>query len=122
MNKMALNIIKIKEMILDVRRYSDDPELIIHVEGEKRVPMFKFLCTTVSRGLTLSANATAKSLQRLEFLRLFHKNELDRNLLVTVCRSSPAAQLQTERPFRQLSNQRRRSLVFSYLYSKTSAS
>ena len=91
-NNLALNTQKTKEIIVDFRRNrSDPPPLYINGECVERVHTFRFLGVQISDDLTWTANITAvikKAQQRLHFLRVLRRNNLDRELLLAFYRSS----------------------------------
>ena len=91
-NNLALNIAKTKELILDFRRNKVAPApLYINGESVERVETFKFLGVHISANLSWSANTTAlvkKAQQRLHFLRVRRKEQLNTNLLVTFYRTA----------------------------------
>lgn len=91
-NNLALNISKTKELILDFRRNKDAPApLYINGERVEQVSSFKFLGVHISADLSWSTNTSAlvkKAQQRLHFLRVLKKEQLDSSLLVTFYRST----------------------------------
>ena len=85
-NNLSLNTTKTKELILDYRRQSADPAPL-HINGDcvKKVHIFKFLGTHLTDDLSWSADTSEtvkKAQQRLLFLRVLRKNNLDCNLMV----------------------------------------
>ena len=92
-NNLALNTGKTKEIIVDFRRKrSVDPDpLYIGGECVERVQTFRFLGVLISADISWTDNTTAiikKAQQRLHFLRVLRKYNLDSNLLLTFYRSS----------------------------------
>ncbi len=91
LNNLELNITKTKELIIDFRRKkTDPPPLSIHGACVERVHTFKFLGTVISDDLSWSPNITAvvkKAQQRIHFLRVLRRNNLEDKLLVTFYRS-----------------------------------
>lgn len=91
-NNLALNISKTKELILDFRRNKAAPApLYINGESVVQVESFKFLGVHISADLSWTANTSAlvkKAQQRLHFLRVLRKEQLNTNLLVTFYRSA----------------------------------
>uniref|UniRef100_A0AAR2L374 Reverse transcriptase domain-containing protein n=1 Tax=Pygocentrus nattereri TaxID=42514 RepID=A0AAR2L374_PYGNA len=91
-NNLALNTKKTKEIIVDFRKHSTDPDPLSN-NGEclERVCTFRFLGVQISTNITWTDNITAvikKAQQRLHFLRVLRKHNLDSNLLLTFYRSS----------------------------------
>lgn len=91
-NNLTLNTTKTKEIIVDFRRKkSDHPPLYINGECVERVHDFRFLGVQISDDLSWTSNILAvikKAQQRLHFLRVLRKNNLDQRLLLTFYRSS----------------------------------
>ena len=91
-NNLALNTTKTKEIIVDFRRKKvDHPPLYINGEGVERVHDFRFLGVQISDDLTWTLNITAiikKAQQRLHFLRVLRKNNLEQKLLLSFYRST----------------------------------
>ena len=91
-NNLTLNTKKNKELIIDFRNLSTDL-LPLSIDGEcvERVQNFKFLGTHISDNFTWSVNTLAsvkKAQQRMHFLRLLKKNNMNEQVLVTFYRSS----------------------------------
>ena len=89
---ISLNTTKTKEFILDYRRQSADPAPL-HINGDRveKVYTFKFLGAHLSDDLSWSANTSEivkKAQQRLHFLRVLRKNNLECNLMVAFCRTT----------------------------------
>uniref|UniRef100_A0A3P9M1I2 Reverse transcriptase domain-containing protein n=1 Tax=Oryzias latipes TaxID=8090 RepID=A0A3P9M1I2_ORYLA len=91
-NNLALNTQKSKEIMVDFRRHSTDPApLYINGEREERVHTFRFLGVVFSNNISWTENITEvikKAQQRLHFLRVLRKHNLDPSLLTTVYRTS----------------------------------
>ena len=91
-NNLALNTGKTKEIIVDFRKHNTDPApLYINGESVERVHTFRFLGVLISDNISWSENITAitkKAQQRLHFLRVLRRYNLDSNLLLTFYRSS----------------------------------
>ncbi|KAI2650641.1 putative RNA-directed DNA polymerase from transposon BS [Labeo rohita] len=91
-NNLALNTKKTKEIIVDFRRHSTDlAPLYINGEGVERVHTFRFLGVFISDNISWTVNTTAiikKAQQRLYFLRVLRKHNLDSSLLLTFYRAS----------------------------------
>ncbi|XP_066531611.1 semaphorin-4A-like [Hoplias malabaricus] len=89
-NNLSLNSTKTKELVIDFRRKRADPTpLIINGDCVERVPSFRFLGMHISEDLTWTTNTTAvvrKAQQRLYFLRILRKNNLQEKLLVSYYR------------------------------------
>ena len=125
-NNLSLNTGKMKDMIMDFSRPAPAP-LYINGVSMERVPHFKFLGAHISEDLSWSANTTAavkKAQQRLHFLRILRRNNLEEKLLVTFYRSTMERMLayaitvwyagtlqQTRRGSRGSSGQQRKSLA-----------
>ena len=91
-NNLTLNTAKTKEIIMDFRRNRSDP-LPLYINGEcvERVHTFRFLGVQISDDLSWTDNISSnikKAQQRLHFLRVLRKNNLDRKLLLAFYRSS----------------------------------
>ncbi|KAF7650679.1 hypothetical protein LDENG_00122050 [Lucifuga dentata] len=86
-HNLLLNTSKTKEMIIDFRRHRGDPApLYINGDYVQRVSSFKFLGTHITEDLTWTVNTTVvvkKARQRLHFLRVLRRNDLEERLLVT---------------------------------------
>ncbi|KAL0173817.1 hypothetical protein M9458_029785, partial [Cirrhinus mrigala] len=91
-NNLALNTKKTKEIIVDFRRHSTDlAPLYINGECVERVHTFRFLGVFISDNISWTVNTTAiikKAQQRLYFLRVLRKYNLDSSLLLTFYRAS----------------------------------
>ncbi|KAK0138091.1 putative RNA-directed DNA polymerase from transposon BS [Merluccius polli] len=91
-NNLALNTKKTKEIIVDFRKHSTDPApLYINGECVERAHTFRFLGILISADISWSENITAvikKAQQRLHFLRVLRKYNLNSNLLLTYYCSS----------------------------------
>uniref|UniRef100_A0A8C7X192 Reverse transcriptase domain-containing protein n=1 Tax=Oryzias sinensis TaxID=183150 RepID=A0A8C7X192_9TELE len=91
-NNLALNTKKTKEIIVDFRRHSTDPApLYINGERVERVHTFRFLGVVLSNNISWTENITEvikKAQQRLHFLRVLRKHNLDPSLLTTFYRTS----------------------------------
>lgn len=87
-----MNTAKTKEIILDFRKNkADHAPLYINGVCVERVQNFRFLGTIISADLSWTANTTAtvkKAQQRLHFLRILRKNNLDMKLLMSFYRST----------------------------------
>lgn len=84
-NNLLQNASKTKEMVMDWRRKRADPAPL-QIEGDcvEKVSSFKFLAVYVANNLMWSTNTSAvvgKAQQRLHFLRLLRKCDLDVYLL-----------------------------------------
>ncbi|KAF7669875.1 hypothetical protein LDENG_00100560, partial [Lucifuga dentata] len=90
-NNLLLNTTKTKEIIVDFRKNRTDlTPLYIHGDCVERVHTLKYLGILISADLSWSSNTTAvikKAQQRLHFLRILRKNNLDGKLLETFYRS-----------------------------------
>ena len=91
-NNLQLNTSKTKEIIIDFRRHSP-AHAPLHINGDcvERVPSCKFLGTCISQELSWSTNTTAikkKAEERLHFLRILRKKQLEQKLLVSFYRST----------------------------------
>ena len=91
-NNLSLNTTKTKELILDYRRQSADPAPL-HINGNclEKVHTFKFLGAHLTDDLSWSANTSEtvkKPQQRLHFLRVLRKNNLECNLMVAFNRTT----------------------------------
>ena len=91
-NNLALNTKKTSEIIIDFRKHSTEPAPL-HINGElvERVNTFRFLGVLISANISWSENTTAiikKAQQRLHFLRVLRKYNLNSNLLRTFYHSS----------------------------------
>ncbi|GAA6107961.1 thymidylate kinase isoform X1 [Tachysurus ichikawai] len=91
-NNLSLNTYKTKELILDFRRCHTEPApLYINGECVERVNTFKFLGVHISNNLSWCTNTLAtikKAQQRLYFLRMLRKNNIESKLLVSFYRST----------------------------------
>lgn len=90
-NNLELNITKTKEIGIDYRRKKTDlTPLYINGACVERVRTFKYLGTVISDDLSWSSNTTAvvkKAQQRIHFLRVLRRNNLESKLLVTFYRA-----------------------------------
>uniref|UniRef100_A0A3B3BNL8 Reverse transcriptase domain-containing protein n=1 Tax=Oryzias melastigma TaxID=30732 RepID=A0A3B3BNL8_ORYME len=91
-NNLSLNVQKTKEIILDFRRHSH-AHAPLQINGERVdcVNSIGFLGITISADLSWSANIRAvvkKTQQRLHFLRILRRCDLDQRLLVNFYRCS----------------------------------
>lgn len=89
---MVLNTAKTKEITVDFRRNSTDPQPI-YINGDcvERVSNFQFLGLYLDDDLTWKTNTTMlvkKAQQRLQFLRVLKSNGLAKELMVSFYRSS----------------------------------
>ena len=91
-NNLPLNTTKTKEIILDFRKGRADPAtLYIHGDCVERVSSIRFLGVQLSEDLSWTANTTAavkKAQQRLHFLRVLRRNNLEEKLLVLFYRAT----------------------------------
>lgn len=91
-NNLSLNPSKTKELYMDFSRNKPAPApLYINGVCVQRVSHFKFLGAHISEDLSWSVNTTAavkKAQQRLHFLRVLKRNNLEEKLLVTFYRST----------------------------------
>ncbi|KAI4884394.1 hypothetical protein NFI96_011236, partial [Prochilodus magdalenae] len=91
-NNLNLNSSKTKELITDFRRRGAvPPPLYISGDGVERVLSFRFLGTHISEDLSWTNNTIAlikKAQQRLYFLRILRKNNVQEKLLVSYYRSA----------------------------------
>ena len=91
-NNLQLNTTKTKEIILDFRKGRADPApLYIHGDCVERVHSIRFLGVQMSDDLSWTANTTAvvkKAQQRLHFLRVLRRHNLEEKLLVTFYRAT----------------------------------
>ena len=91
-NNLSLNTTKTKELILDYRRQSAVPApLYINGDCVEKVHTFKFLGANLSDDLSWSVNTSEtvkKAQQRLHFLRVLRKNNLECKLMVAFYRTT----------------------------------
>uniref|UniRef100_A0A8C7XFZ3 Reverse transcriptase domain-containing protein n=1 Tax=Oryzias sinensis TaxID=183150 RepID=A0A8C7XFZ3_9TELE len=91
-NNLALNTKKTKEIIVDFRRHNTDPApLYINGEHVERVHTFWFLGVVFFNNISWTENITEvikEAQQRLHFLRVLRKHNLDPSLLTTFYRTS----------------------------------
>jgi len=91
-NNLTLNILKTKELILDFRKHRQDyTPLLINGEQVEIVSTFRFLGTYLSADYSWTYNIRAlvkKAQQRLHFLRVLRKNNMDTKLLLAFYHSS----------------------------------
>ncbi len=91
-NNLSLNVQKTKELILDFRKHRPaHTPLLINGQQVETVPTFKFLGMHISADHYGAPNTKAlvkKAQQRLHFLRVLRKNNLDQKLLLAFYRSS----------------------------------
>lgn len=91
-NNLILNTTKTKEIIIDFRKNSAAPKpLFINGDCVERVSDFRFLGTQITEDLSWTTNTTTavkKAQQRLYFLRILRKNNLEEKLLVSFYRCS----------------------------------
>uniref|UniRef100_A0A3P9MQB6 Reverse transcriptase domain-containing protein n=1 Tax=Oryzias latipes TaxID=8090 RepID=A0A3P9MQB6_ORYLA len=91
-NNLHLNTTKTKEIILDFRKGRvDPPPLYINGVSVDRVHSIRYLGVLITEDLSWTANTTAavgKAQQRLHFLRILRRNNLDKKLLVTFYRAT----------------------------------
>ncbi|KAK0136437.1 putative nuclease HARBI1 [Merluccius polli] len=90
-NNLELNITKTKEIIIDFRKKKTDlTPLYINGACVEKVRTFKYLGTVISEDLSWSSYTTAvvkKAQQRIHFLRVLRRNNLESKLLETFYRS-----------------------------------
>ena len=91
-NNLLLNVSKTKELIVDFRKYKNtkDP-LVINGQEVNQVSSFKFLGTHIADNMKWQENTAdicKKARQRLYFLRTLDSFNLNRNILVSFCRST----------------------------------
>nr|XP_049595883.1 uncharacterized protein LOC125980593 [Syngnathus scovelli] len=91
-NNLALNTKKTNKLIIDFRRHSPEPTpLFINGERVERVHSTKYLGVHISDRISWSENITTivkKAQQRLHFLRVLRRYNLNTDLLLTFYRSS----------------------------------
>uniref|UniRef100_A0A3P9ISK5 Reverse transcriptase domain-containing protein n=1 Tax=Oryzias latipes TaxID=8090 RepID=A0A3P9ISK5_ORYLA len=91
-NNLHLNTTKTKEIILDFRKGKvNPPPLYINGVSVDRVHSIRYLGVLITEDLSWTANTTAavgKAQQRLHFLRILRRNNLDKKLLVTFYRAT----------------------------------
>ena len=91
-NNLTLNILKTKELIMYFRKHRQNyTTLLINGERVETVTTFKFLGTHISADHSCTSNIRAlvkKAQQRLHFLRVLRKNNLDTKLLLVFYHSS----------------------------------
>lgn len=91
-NNLSLNILKTKELILDFRKHRQDyTPLLINGDRVEIVTTFRFLGTYISADHSWTYNIRAlvkKAQQRLYFLRVLRKNNLDTKLLLAFYHSA----------------------------------
>ena len=91
-NNLLLNTTKTKELILDFRKSRADPApLFIHGVCVEQVSSYRFLGIQLSDSLSWTVNTTAvvkKAQQRLHFLRVLRRNNLEEKLLVLFYRAT----------------------------------
>ena len=91
-NNLTLNTKKTNELIIDFRRHSPEPApLFINGEQVERVHSVKYLGVHISDRITWSENITTiikKARQRLHFLRILRRYNLNSDLLLAFYRSS----------------------------------
>ena len=92
-NSLQLNASKTKEVIVDFRRKerSEHAPLIIQGQQVETVSSVKFLGTHISKDLSWSVNSAAlvkKANQRLYFLRVLRRQQVQQRLLVDFYRAT----------------------------------
>ncbi|XP_037401999.1 uncharacterized protein LOC119265423 [Pygocentrus nattereri] len=91
-NNLTLNSSKAKELIIDFQQKGAVPTpLYINGDCVGRVPSFRFLGTHISEDLSWTTNTMAvvkKVQQRIYFLRILRKNNLQEKMLVSYYRST----------------------------------
>ena len=92
-NSLHLNASKTKEIIVDFRRKGSRDHAPLCIQGEQveRVPSLKFLGTLISEDITWTENTVAlakKASQRLYFLRVLRKQQVQQRLLVDFYRAT----------------------------------
>ncbi|KAK0139829.1 putative RNA-directed DNA polymerase from transposon BS [Merluccius polli] len=91
-NNLTLNVHKTKELIMDFRKIRQDhTPLLINGEQVETVNTFRFLGTHISADHSWTHNIgvlVKKAQQRLHFLRVLRKNNLDTKLLLAIYHSS----------------------------------
>ena len=89
-NNLILNTSKTKELIIDYRRIKPDIQPIyMNGESVERVSNFRFLGIHIQKDLTWTINTKAllkKAQQRLYFLRILRKNNLQEKMLMSFYR------------------------------------
>ena len=92
-NSLQLNASKTKEMIVDYRRKGNNDHAPLSIRGEQveRVATVKFLGTLISEDISWSENSAAlvkRANQRLYFLRVLRRQQLQQRLLVDFYRAT----------------------------------